>query len=95
MMHLAAFLFTPGSHSAGWRHPEAIPECDMEFAQYVRIAQAAERGKLDTIFFQDTVAVNGSAGLDGVQGFRPTQARQAYLEPTTLLARLSIGRAHV
>jgi N-acetyl-S-(2-succino)cysteine monooxygenase len=95
MMHLAAFLFTPGSHSAGWRHPEAIPECDMEFAQYVRIAQAAERGKLDTIFFQDTVAVNGSAGLDGVQGFRPTQARQAYLEPTTLLAALATVTKHI
>ena len=60
MMHLAAFLFTPGSHSAGWRHPDAIPESDMDPALYVRIAQTAERGKLDTIFFQDTVAVNGS-----------------------------------
>ncbi|WP_249120297.1 LLM class flavin-dependent oxidoreductase [Plastoroseomonas hellenica] len=89
MMHLAAFLFTPGSHSSGWRHPDAIPECDMDFAQYVRIAQAAERGKLDTIFFQDTVAVNGSAALDGVSRFRPKQGRQAYLEPTTLLAALA------
>ncbi|WP_431284981.1 LLM class flavin-dependent oxidoreductase [Humitalea sp. 24SJ18S-53] len=90
MMHLAAFFFTPGSHSAGWRHPDAIPECDMDFAQYVRIAQAAERGKMDTIFFQDTVALNGSAALDGVSPFRPTQGRQAYLEPTTLLAALAV-----
>jgi len=89
MMHLAAFLFTPGSHSAGWRHPEAIPECDMEFTQYVRIAQAAERGRLDAIFFQDTVAVNGSGALDGAPRFRPKQARQLYLEPTTLLAALA------
>lgn len=90
MMHLAAFLFTPGSHSAGWRHPDAITECDMEFAQYVRIAQAAERGKMDTIFFQDTVALNGSAALDGGSPFRPAQGRQAYLEPTTLLAALAV-----
>lgn len=90
MMHLAAFLFTPGSHSAGWRHPDAVAECDMEFAQYVRIAQAAERGKMDAIFFQDTVAVNGSAALDGISPFRPKQGRQAYLEPTTLLAALAV-----
>ncbi len=90
MMHLAAFLFTPGSHSAGWRHPDAIAECDMDFAQYVRIAQTAERGKMDTIFFQDTVAVNGSAALDGISPFRPSQGRQAYLEPTTLLAALAV-----
>lgn len=90
MMHLAAFLFTPGSHSAGWRHPDAIAECDMDFAQYVRIAQTAERGKMDTIFFQDTVALNGSAALDGVSQFRPSQGRQAYLEPTTLLAALAV-----
>lgn len=89
-MHLAAFLFTPGSHSAGWRHPDAVAECDMEFAQYVRIAQAAERGKMDAIFFQDTVAVNGSAALDGISPFRPKQGRQAYLEPTTLLAALAV-----
>lgn len=89
MMHLAAFLFTPGSHSAGWRHPDAIPGCDMEFPHYVRIAQTAERGKLDTIFFQDTVAVNGSGALDSAARFRPKQARQVYLEPTTLLAALA------
>jgi alkanesulfonate monooxygenase SsuD/methylene tetrahydromethanopterin reductase-like flavin-dependent oxidoreductase (luciferase family) len=61
----------------------------MDFTQYVRIAQAAERGKMDAIFFQDTVAVNGSAALDGVSRFRPKQGRQAYLEPTTLLAALA------
>ena len=90
MMHLAAFLFTPGSHSAGWRHPDAATDCDMEFNQYVHIAQTAERGLMDTIFFQDTVALNGSAALDGVSRFRPQQGRQAYLEPTTLLAALAV-----
>ncbi|OYW89751.1 MAG: nitrilotriacetate monooxygenase, partial [Pseudomonadales bacterium 32-61-5] len=86
MMHLAAFLFTPGSHSAGWRHPDAVTECDMDFSEYVHIAQVAERGKMDTIFFQDTVAVNGSGALDGVSRYRLGQGRTAYLEPTTLLA---------
>ncbi len=95
MMHLAAFLFTPGSHSAGWRHPDAVPETDMEFAHYVHIAQTAERGKLDTIFFQDTVAVNGSGSLDGRARARPSLARQAYLEPTSLLAALAVATKHI
>lgn len=90
MMHLAAFMFTPGSHSAGWRHPEAVPECDMEFEQYVHVARVAERGKMDAIFFQDTVAVSGSAALDGVSRHRPRQGRTAYLEPTTLLSALAV-----
>ncbi|NKC31217.1 LLM class flavin-dependent oxidoreductase [Roseomonas sp. BU-1] len=89
-MHLAAFLFTPGSHSAGWRHPDAVTECDMDFSEYVHIAQVAERGKMDTIFFQDTVAVNGSGALDGVSRYRLGQGRTAYLEPTTLLAALAV-----
>ncbi len=90
MMHLATFMFTPGSHSAGWRHPEAVAEIDMAFSEYVRVAQAAERGKMDAIFFQDTVAVNGSGALDGVSPYRPQQGRTAYLEPLTLLAALAV-----
>src|SRR4051812_14525066 len=34
-LKLGAFLYTPGSHSAGWRHPDAVPETDMSFTWYV------------------------------------------------------------
>ncbi|WP_145144805.1 LLM class flavin-dependent oxidoreductase [Roseomonas gilardii] len=88
-MHLGAFFFTPGSHAAGWRHPEAVPETDMSFAHYVRMAQTAERGLLDCLFFQDTAAVNGSAALHGSSPWRPASGRQVFPEPATLIAALA------
>jgi FMN-dependent oxidoreductase (nitrilotriacetate monooxygenase family) len=88
-LKLGAFFFTPGSHSAGWRHPDAVPETDMSFAHYVAMAQAAERACLDCIFFQDTAAVNGSAALEGGSPWRPAAGRQVFLEPATLIAALA------
>ena len=95
-LKLGAFFFTPGSHSAGWRHPDAIPETDMSFAHYVRMAQVAEAGKLDCIFFQDTAAVNGTAMLDGAPSpWRPAIGRQVFPEPATLIAALAPMTTHL
>lgn len=88
-LHFGAFLYTPGNHSAGWRHPDAVPQTDMHFAHYVDMVRTAERGKLDTIFFQDTAAVGGSGGLDGTSPYRPSQGRQVWLEPATVIAALA------
>ena len=88
-MHLGVFFFTPGSHSAGWRHPDAVPETDMSFAHYATMARTAEAAKLDCLFFQDTAAVNGSAALDGGSPWRPAAGRQVFPEPATLIAALA------
>ncbi|MBO1076192.1 LLM class flavin-dependent oxidoreductase [Roseomonas marmotae] len=88
-MHLGAFFFTPGSHSAGWRHPDAVPETDMSFSHYVSMAQTAERGLLDCLFFQDTAAVVGSGALHGGSPWRPGTGRQVFPEPATLVAALA------
>ena len=42
----------------------------MSFPHYVKMAQVAESGCLDCLFFQDTAAVNGSANLDGAGPWR-------------------------
>ena len=94
-MKLGAFFLTPGSHSAGWRHRDAIPETDMSFAHYIAAAQVAERGKLDCIFFQDTAALNGSGDLDGTGPWRPRTGRQVYPEPATLIAALAPMTKHI
>jgi len=94
-LNLGAFFFTPGSHSAGWRHPDAVPETDMSFAHYVAMARTAERGLLDCIFFQDTAAVNGSAALDGGSPWRPAAGRQVFPEPATLIAALAPVTTHL
>jgi FMN-dependent oxidoreductase (nitrilotriacetate monooxygenase family) len=88
-LHFGAFLYTPGTHSAGWRHPDAVPSTDMQFPLYLELARTAERGKLDTIFLQDTAAISGSAGLDGSSPYRPANGRQVHLEPVSLIAALA------
>lgn len=88
-LHFGAFLYTPGTHSAGWRHPDAVPQTDMHFPYYVEMARIAERGLLDTIFLQDTAAVSGSGALDGTSPYRPANGRQVHLEPVSLIAALA------
>jgi FMN-dependent oxidoreductase (nitrilotriacetate monooxygenase family) len=94
-LHFGAFLFTPGTHSAGWRHPEADVETDMDFGRYVALARMAERGLMDCVFFQDTAAVPGSAALDGSAPFRPEGGRHVWPEPATLLAALAPVTSHI
>ncbi len=67
----------------------------MSFAHYLAMAQTAERGLLDCLFFQDTAAVNGSAGLDGPSPWRPGSGRQVFPEPATLIAALAPMTRHI
>jgi N-acetyl-S-(2-succino)cysteine monooxygenase len=94
-LHFGAFLYTPGTHSAGWRHPDAVLRTDMHFPYYVEMARTAERGKLDTIFLQDTAAIGGSGGLDGTSPYRPSAGRQVHLEPVSLIAALAAVTARI
>ncbi len=50
---------------------------------------------MDMLFFQDTSAIHGSAGLDGRAPARPDQGRQVHLEPVTLLAALAMVTTHL
>jgi FMN-dependent oxidoreductase (nitrilotriacetate monooxygenase family) len=94
-LKLGAFLSTPGNHLAGWRHPDAVTTTDMDFAAYVRLAQLAEEYKYDTIFFQDTAAVNGSRALARGDFSRARLSRIVKLEPTALLAALAAVTTHI
>lgn len=89
MIHLAAFMFTPGGHLSGWRHPEADPETDVVFQSYVDMAQMAERAKLDAIFFADTVAVPNNHAPSVMDSGKSTMARMSYLEPASLITALA------
>jgi FMN-dependent oxidoreductase (nitrilotriacetate monooxygenase family) len=88
-LKLGAFLSVPGNHLAGWRHPDAVPETDMDFRWYAHMTQVAEAAKLDTIFFQDTVAVAGSRALARGDFTRARLSRIVKLEPTAALAALA------
>lgn len=91
-LRLCTFYYPPGLHFGGWRMPGAEAGCEGSFDHYVRGAQAAERGKMDAIFFQDTVAVGGSGMNDMLASGDPRAelaTAVARLEPMTLLAALA------
>ena len=56
-LKLGAFLMSSGHHVAAWRHPDAPADGGLNFQHYRRLAETAERGKFDMIFFADGVAV--------------------------------------
>ncbi|AEX99835.1 nitrilotriacetate monooxygenase component A [Oceanimonas sp. GK1] len=78
MMHLNLFLFGCGHHRAAWRHPHSAVEQLGDIRYYERLAQTAERGKLDAVFFADGQSTGNVA--DGSYWF---------LEPLTAMAAMS------
>lgn len=84
-LRLGVFFNPTGHHVASWRHPEAQIDAGINFEHYKEITLTSERGKLDMIFFQDSVAVR-RAPLEAL-----SRAAQyvANFEPLTLLSALS------
>jgi FMN-dependent oxidoreductase (nitrilotriacetate monooxygenase family) len=79
-LHLNAFLMGTGHHEAAWRLPESRPQDTLDARHYVGLAQEAERGKLDSIFFADGLAVSRNVRYNA----------QNNLEPITLLAAIAV-----
>jgi FMN-dependent oxidoreductase (nitrilotriacetate monooxygenase family) len=80
----AAFLWPGGHHHAAWRLPYSVGDDMHSFENYRRMAQAAERAKLDVVFLGDLLAVWPLPWEHLAQ-----TARAARLEPLTLAAALS------
>jgi FMN-dependent oxidoreductase (nitrilotriacetate monooxygenase family) len=66
-------------HEAAWRHPDTNPERALTLQHYVDIARTAERGKLDSLFLADGVALRGNVAYNSTSRF----------EPLTLLSALA------
>ena len=94
-IRLAGMYFAPGAHIGGWRMPDAIPESDMGFEHYVRLAQTMERGFFDALFFQDIQAVPASAALEKGDTYGSISIRATCLEPMTLLPALATVTKHI
>jgi N-acetyl-S-(2-succino)cysteine monooxygenase len=83
-LKLGVFLLPDGHHPAAWRHPSSRTRGGPDFQQYVQMARTAQRGKFDSIFLADGLAIRGrSADLlsRGAQGIG--------FEPLTLLSALA------
>ncbi|MDQ1647339.1 MAG: N-acetyl-S-(2-succino)cysteine monooxygenase [Cryptosporangiaceae bacterium] len=84
-LHLNAFLMHVGHHEAAWRHPRTAPENAGTAKHYIEIAQTAERGKLDSIFFADGLGLMGNVRYNHASG----------LEPLTLLAAIAVATERI
>lgn len=76
---LNAFLMSTGHHEVSWRLPESDPAAHTDVAHWQRLAQIAERGKLDSIFFADIPALMSAPAR------RPAET----LDPVLLLAAIA------
>jgi FMN-dependent oxidoreductase (nitrilotriacetate monooxygenase family) len=84
-LHLNAFIMGVGHHEAAWRHPRTDAANVTDIKHYQRIAQAAERGRLDSVFLADGVALWGNVRHNALNT----------LEPLTLLSALAAVTEHV
>ncbi|MEU6715531.1 LLM class flavin-dependent oxidoreductase [Nonomuraea sp. NPDC046802] len=84
-LHLNAFLMGVGHHEAAWRHPRTEPARLTDVRHYQELARIAERGKLDSVFLADGVALNGDVRHNALDR----------LEPLTLLSALAAVTDHI
>lgn len=78
MMHLNVFLFGCGHHKGAWRHLKSSVERLGDISFFEELAQTAERGKLDAVFF-----------ADGQSAGNVSDGSWWFLEPLTALAAMS------
>jgi N-acetyl-S-(2-succino)cysteine monooxygenase len=86
-LKLGVFLYPTGHHLAGWRHPKAHADGGMNLPHYVELARKAEQGKLDFIFFADTLGARDAAD---VEAWSHTPKYTGQFEPLTLLSALAV-----
>ncbi|MDF2823961.1 MAG: ntaA 6 [Mycobacterium sp.] len=84
-LHLNAFLMGVGHHEAAWRHPRTDTGDLLRVGHFQNLAQIAERGRLDSVFFADNLAI----------GARIKHNTQAVFEPITLLTAMAVATEHV
>lgn len=84
-LHLNAFLMGVGHHEAAWRHPATDAAALTDVKHFQRLAQIAERGTFDSVFFADGVQIMGD--------IRHTAATR--FEPITLLSAIAAVTDHI
>ncbi|MFC4604200.1 LLM class flavin-dependent oxidoreductase [Rhodococcus kronopolitis] len=83
--HLNAFLMGVGHHEAAWRHPRTNADDVRSVEHFAELGRIAERGKLDSVFFADGLAV----------GPRVKHNVLATFEPVTLLTAIAGATDHI
>jgi len=89
-MKLGMFMRPAGHHIAAWRLPEAPRSPGNNLAHNLEVAQLAERGLFDMLFWADSVGVWG-----GDKEALSRLCRVAWIEPFTLLAAFAVVTKHI
>jgi FMN-dependent oxidoreductase (nitrilotriacetate monooxygenase family) len=84
-LHLNLFIHSHGHHEASWRHPDSSPLALTDIRYYQDLAQRAEAGLFDSIFFADQLALGGDVA----------QAARTWLEPITVLAAIAVSTSRI
>ncbi|WP_331694164.1 LLM class flavin-dependent oxidoreductase [Pandoraea sputorum] len=92
MMRLGVSMRYLGYHMAAWRHPDVPADGAIDFHYFLESARKAEAAKFDMIFFADGVGVRAS---DTPPGSASRDAKNAELEPLTLLAAIGACTKHI
>ncbi|KAA0018982.1 LLM class flavin-dependent oxidoreductase [Antrihabitans cavernicola] len=72
-LHFNAFLMSTGHHESSWRLPESDPRANTDIGHFRRLAQIAERGTFDSIFFADSPQLFQDVGRRPAGGLEPIQ----------------------
>ncbi|VVE09086.1 nitrilotriacetate monooxygenase [Pandoraea iniqua] len=91
-MRLGLSMRYLGYHMAAWRHPEVPAAGAIDFKYFLDTARKAEAAKFDMIFFADGLGVRTA---DNPKGSASRDAKNAELEPLTLLAALGACTSHI
>lgn len=90
-MTIGMMVAPAGCHPAAWRHPEASAVGGLEFEHYRVMAQEAERGKMDFLFWADFLCMpDGPADIVSRSAFSTIQ-----FEPVTLMSALAMSTSHI
>jgi FMN-dependent oxidoreductase (nitrilotriacetate monooxygenase family) len=84
-MHLNLFIHSRGHHEASWRHPAASPHSLFDIRYYQELAQTAEAGLFDSIFFADQLSLQDDIAHGPRTG----------LEPITVLSALAVSTSRI
>lgn len=89
-MKLGMFMREAGHHVAAWRMPDAPKSPGNNVAHMVEVAQIAERGLFDMLFWADSAGIWG-----GDKAELSRLCRTAWIEPFTMLAGLAMVTKHI
>ncbi len=88
-LHLNLFIHSRGHHEASWRHPEASPRSLFDIRYYQELAQQAEAGLFDAIFFADQLALQDDIAHGPRTGLEPLSALSAIAVSTSRIGLIS------